>query len=113
MIERIEGTRFRTNVKTGDIQTDSWFGMLDKVELTSHPKSGKLIKLTVTVSEWLANAVQNRDLNRPISTALAHHFVLKQSRAKQSSRYGSVVGPRGADVGTIAQAKRLRDRSFR
>lgn len=62
MIERIEGTRFRTNVKTGDIQTDSWFGMLDKVELTSHPKTGKLIKLTVTVSEWLANAVQNRDL---------------------------------------------------
>lgn len=60
MIERLDGTRFRTNVKTGDVQTDSWFGMLESFELTSHPKTGKLIKLTVTISEWLANAVQNR-----------------------------------------------------
>ena len=62
MVERLDGTRFRTNVKAGGIQTDTWFGMLDSVELTSHPKTGKLIKLTVTVSEWLANAIQARDL---------------------------------------------------
>lgn len=62
MVERLDGTRFRTNVKTGDIQTDTWFGMLESVELTSHPKTGKLLKLTVTVSEWLAHAIENRDL---------------------------------------------------
>lgn len=62
MIERLDGTRFRTNVKTGGIQTDSWFGMLDKVDLQTNAKTGKLISLKITVSEWLANAIQSRDL---------------------------------------------------
>lgn len=62
MIERLDGTRFRTNVTTGGVMTDSWFGMLDSFELKTHPKTGKLIKLTVTVSDWLANAISNRDL---------------------------------------------------
>jgi len=62
MIERIEGTRYRTNVKTGGIQTDSWFGLLESVELKSSEKTGRLQSLTVTVSEWLVCAIQQRDL---------------------------------------------------
>ena len=61
-IERIEGTRYRTNVKTGEIQTDSWFGMLESVELKSAQNGGRLISMTVTISEWLARAIQQRDL---------------------------------------------------
>lgn len=62
MIERLDGTRFRTNVKTGSIQTDTWFGMLESVELKSNEQTGKLLSLTITVSEWLANAIETRDL---------------------------------------------------
>lgn len=62
MIERLDGTRFRTNVKTGGVQTDTWFGMLESVELKSDEKTGRLLSLNITVSEWLANAVQSRDL---------------------------------------------------
>ena len=62
MIERIEGTRYRTNVKAGGIQTDRWFGMLESVELKSTEDGSKLISITVTVSEWLACAIQQRDL---------------------------------------------------
>lgn len=36
--------------------------MLESVELTSHPKTGRLISMTITVSDWLANAISNRDL---------------------------------------------------
>lgn len=61
-IERIEGTRYRTNVKTGGIQTDRWFGLLDSVELKTDDESGKLLSLTITVSEWLAYAIRQREL---------------------------------------------------
>ncbi|MEM8974840.1 MAG: replication initiator protein A [Pseudomonadota bacterium] len=62
MIERIEGTRYRTNVKTGGIQTDRWFGLLDSVELQTDQQSGKLLSLTISVSDWLAHAIRQRDL---------------------------------------------------
>ncbi len=62
MIERIEGTRYRTNVKTGGIQTDRWFGLLEYVELKTDNTTGKLLSLTITISQWLACAIQQRDL---------------------------------------------------
>lgn len=62
MIERLDGTRYRTNVTTGGVKNDSWFGMLDRVDLKTDEKTGRPYKVTVTVSKWLAEAIKERDL---------------------------------------------------
>ena len=76
----------RTNVKTGSIQTDTWFGMLESVELkTTNEQTGKLLSLTITVSEWLANAIETRDL----LTLNADYFRLRrplERRLRMKSR---------------------------
>lgn len=97
MIERIDGTRYRTNVKTGGIMSDQWFGLLDKVsmqtELKDDGSEGRILNLEVTVSDWIRNAIQERDvltlnpdyfrLRRPLERRL---YEIARKKAGKSPR---------------------------
>lgn len=74
MIERLDGTRYRTNVRIGGEINDTWFGMLDSVALKTDEKTGRPIKITVRVSKWLSDAIRTRAL----LTLNPNYFRLRQ-----------------------------------
>lgn len=75
-VERLDGTRYRTNVKIGGKQIDEWFGLIERVRLESSPDGKRLHSLDIELSSWAMEAVNanevltlNKDywrLRRPI-----------------------------------------------
>ncbi len=60
-IERLEGTRYRTNVKTGGFEHDEWFGLFERVKMKTRqtPKGGlRPERLEVTISDWTMEAIR-------------------------------------------------------
>lgn len=60
-IERLEGTRYRTNVKTGGFEHDEWFGLFERVKMKTRqtPKGGlRPERLEVTLSDWTMEAIR-------------------------------------------------------
>ncbi len=58
-VERLDGTRYRTNVKFNGVQIDEWFGLVDRVRLESSADGKKLHSIEVEVSSWVTEAVEN------------------------------------------------------
>ncbi|MEO1308714.1 MAG: replication initiator protein A, partial [Pseudomonadota bacterium] len=50
----------------------------------THKRTGKLLRLTVTLSEWLANAIQHRDL----LTLNPNYFRLKRPLSRRIYEIG-------------------------
>lgn len=55
--ERLAGTRITTNLETGGVETTRGFGLLDSWEIVRKSRGGRMISVTVTLSEWLFRAV--------------------------------------------------------
>jgi plasmid replication initiation protein len=58
--ERLAGTRITTNIVTGGIETTSGFGLIESWQIVRRTRAGRMINVTVTLSEWLFRAVMNR-----------------------------------------------------
>ena len=58
--ERLAGTRITTNISTGGIETTSGFGLIESWEIVRRTRAGRMISVTVTISDWLFRAVMNR-----------------------------------------------------
>lgn len=79
-IERLDGTRYRTNVRTGGQISDKWFGLIEEVELVTDERSGRPQRMTLKLSDWTMSAIEanevltlHRDywrLRRPIERRL-------------------------------------------
>lgn len=58
MLLRLKGTTIETNIKTGDIEQTRGFGLIEEYQIDRYTKNGKgVLEATVTVSEWLFNAL--------------------------------------------------------
>lgn len=72
--ERLAGTRITTNIPTGEIVTTSGFGLIDSWDIVRRTRSGRMVSVRVTLSEWLYRAV----LSRSVLTLNRDYFTLRK-----------------------------------
>ncbi|MFZ3581907.1 replication initiator protein A [Loktanella sp. DJP18] len=60
--ERLAGTRITTNITTGAEETTSGFGLIEAWEIVRKSRGGRMVSVTVTLSEWLFRAVQAKSV---------------------------------------------------
>ena len=78
--ERLAGTRITTNISTGDTEVTSGFGLIESWEIVRKTRAGRMVSVSVTLSEWIYRAVLARsvltlnrdyfDLRRPLERRL-------------------------------------------
>jgi plasmid replication initiation protein len=72
--ERLAGTRITTNIVTGDTETTSGFGLIEAWEIVRRTRAGRMISVSVTLSEWLYRAV----LSKSVLTLSRDYFGLRK-----------------------------------
>ncbi len=72
--ERLAGTRITTNIETGELETTTGFGLIESWEITRKSKGGRMISVSVTLSEWLFRAV----LSKSVLTLSRDYFRLRK-----------------------------------
>jgi len=55
--ERLAGTRITTNLATGGVEVTSGFGLIESWEIVRTSRAGRMVSVTVTLSEWLFRAI--------------------------------------------------------
>ncbi len=72
--ERLAGTRITTNMTVGDYEATSGFGLIESWEIIRASKGGRMVSVTVTLSEWLFRAV----LGKSVLTLNRDYFRLRK-----------------------------------
>lgn len=60
--ERLAGTRITTNIETGGLEVTSGFGLIESWEIVRRARGGRMISVSVTLSEWLYRAVVSKSV---------------------------------------------------
>ncbi|MGI3167308.1 replication initiator protein A [Pseudooceanicola sp. 200-1SW] len=72
--ERLAGTRITTNITTGDTEVTSGFGLIESWEIVKRSRGGRMVSVTVTLSDWLFRAV----LSKSVLTLSRDYFRLRK-----------------------------------
>lgn len=72
--ERLAGTRITTNLETGGHETTTGFGLIESWEIVRKSRGGRMVSVTVTLSEWLYRAV----LSKSVLTLSRDYFRLRK-----------------------------------
>ena len=72
--ERLAGTRITTNMQTGGEETTRGFGLIEAWEIVRKSKGGRMVSVTVTLSDWLYRAV----LSKSVLTLSRDYFRLRK-----------------------------------
>jgi len=72
--ERLAGTRVTTNVVTGEHEITSGFGLIESWEIVRKARGGRMVSVSVTLSEWLFQAV----LSKSVLTLSRDYFALRK-----------------------------------
>src|SRR6056297_2196799 len=72
--ERLAGTRITTNIATGNTEVTSGFGLIEAWEIVRKTRAGRMVSVSVTLSDWLFQAV----LNRSVLTLNRDYFGLRK-----------------------------------
>lgn len=72
--ERLSGTRIVTNIPTGETVTTSGFGLIESWEIVRRTRSGRMVSVSVTLSDWLYRAV----LSKSVLTLSRDYFALRK-----------------------------------
>lgn len=72
--ERLAGTRITTNIDTGERQTTTGFGLIESWQIERRTRAGRMVSVTVVLSEWLFRAV----LSRSVLTLNRDYFTLRR-----------------------------------
>jgi plasmid replication initiation protein len=72
--ERLSGTRIVTNIETGGIESTRGFGLIDAWEILRKARGGRMILVTVTLSDWIFRSV----LSRSVLTLHRDYFRLRK-----------------------------------
>ena len=72
--ERLAGTRITTNLATGGQEITSGFGLIESWEIVRRSRGGRMVSVTVTLSEWLFRAV----LAKSVLTLSRDYFRLRK-----------------------------------
>jgi plasmid replication initiation protein len=111
-LERLAGTRITTNVVTGGEEITEGFGLVENWRIIRQTKSGRMISVRITLSEWMYNAILGKEvltlhrdyfrLRKPLERRMyeiARKHCGKQDRwnislATLQKKCGSVSNPR-------------------
>lgn len=61
-LDRLSGTRIRTNIKTGNEEITEGFGLIDSWRIVRQTNSGRMTELRISLSDWVFNAVANHEV---------------------------------------------------
>jgi len=61
-LERLSGTRIVTNIATGGVESTRGFGLIDAWEILRRTKGGRMILVTVTLSDWMYRSVVSKSV---------------------------------------------------
>ena len=61
-LDRIDGTRFRTNILYDGTRSDTWMGIIDGAKLDTDERTGKLRSLEITLSDMVMSSVMEMDV---------------------------------------------------
>jgi plasmid replication initiation protein len=62
-LDRLEGTRIRTNIVTGDNEQIDGFGLIDASSIRrKHGLDGRLLWCEIKLSDWVFNAIRAREV---------------------------------------------------
>lgn len=62
-LDRLEGTRIRTNIRSGDKEQSDSFGLIDASSIRRNKGlDGRLLWCEVKLSEWVFNAIRSREV---------------------------------------------------
>lgn len=61
-MERLSGTRVTTNIVTGGEERTAGFGMVEAWDIVKKHRDGRMVSMTVTLSDWLYNAVTAKEV---------------------------------------------------
>jgi plasmid replication initiation protein len=73
-LERLAGTRITTNIVTGDQEVTAGFGLIEAWEIVRRTRAGRMVSVSVTLSEWLYRAV----LSKSVLTLNRDYFQLRK-----------------------------------
>jgi plasmid replication initiation protein len=60
--ERLSGTRIVTNIATGGVESTRGFGLIDAWEILRKTRGGRMIHVTVTLSDWMYRSVVSKSV---------------------------------------------------
>ncbi|NIZ10975.1 replication initiator protein A [Pseudooceanicola sp. HF7] len=72
--ERLAGTRITTNIVTGDEEATTGFGLIEAWRIVKKTRGGRMVSVTVTLSDWLFRAV----LSKSVLTLSRDYFRLRK-----------------------------------
>ena len=72
--ERLAGTRITTNIAMGETETTQGFGLIDGWQIVRKTRGGRMISVSVTLSDWLFRAV----LSKSVLTLSREYFTLRK-----------------------------------
>jgi len=72
--ERLAGTRIVTNIPTGEVETTHGFGLIEEWRIVRRTRTGRMVSVSVTLSDWLYRAV----LSRSVLTLSREYFRLRK-----------------------------------
>jgi hypothetical protein len=61
-LDRIDGTRFRTNVLFNGTRTDEWMGIIDGAKMETDERTGKIRSLELRLSDVVISSVEEMDV---------------------------------------------------
>ncbi len=61
-LDRLSGTRIKTNIKTGNQEEIDGFGLIDSWKIIRQTASGRMTELRINLSDWVFNAVTAREI---------------------------------------------------
>jgi len=61
-LERMEGTRIRTNISTGGIRQREGFGIIDGWKIIQRSSDGKADYIEITLSDWMIRALEGKEV---------------------------------------------------
>lgn len=61
-LERLDGTRIRTNIKTGGEETFEGFGLIDSFKLRRSEKTGRILEIAVKLSDWVFRSIAAKEV---------------------------------------------------
>lgn len=61
-LERLAGTRITTTIPTGDVEVTSGFGLIESWEIVRKTRAGRMISVSVKLSDWLFRAVMAKSV---------------------------------------------------
>ena len=73
-LERLSGTRIVTNLVTGGVESTRGFGLIDAWEILRKTRGGRMILVTITLSDWMYRSV----ISRSVLTLHRDYFRLRK-----------------------------------